>query len=342
MTGASLSTGAAIMGVGIATMHYTGMAAMRMSPPISYDPPLFVASVLVAIGASLAALWLAFHLRSRHSTLAVFLKLGSAVVMGIAISGMHYIGMAAAQFSPDSVCLSAQSANALDRDTLAAMIAISAFAILSTTLAVSAWDAHRAARALRYAETLKSTNDQLRKIALHDPLTGLPNRILLEDRAQQTIARARRHGEICAMMFIDLDRFKAINDTYGHDAGDALLKAVAHRLTDCLRREDTVSRTGGDEFAVIAGDMKSPSDAARTAEKIVRAMSAPFDVAGHRFQVSCSVGISLYPGDGQTMHELMANADAAMYRVKREGRNGYRLFALDLPQPGSATEPADS
>jgi diguanylate cyclase (GGDEF)-like protein len=326
LTRQNIAAGAALMGTGISAMHYTGMYAMRMSPPIEYDPTLFVASVLIAIAASLAALWIAFQLRHRHSGLAVLAKLGSATIMGLAITGMHYTGMAAAQFAPDSVCLAAETTG-LDNTTLAIAIGAATILVLSVTLGVSALDAHFAAHTARLADSLQAANEQLRSLALHDKLTGLPNRMLLEDRMAQAITRAGRSGRSFALMFVDLDRFKPVNDTHGHDVGDRLLQEVARRLAGCVRKADTVARTGGDEFVVVLGEIGGAKDAAMVGAKILDELARPFFVEGHELEISCSIGISVYPEDGRDIPTLMANADKAMYHAKRSGRNQYSFFA---------------
>src|SRR5262249_13469095 len=153
--------------------------------PIGYHAPLFVASVVIAMVASLAALWMAFHLRHRRSGLAILARLGSAVIMGLAITGMHYTGMAAAEFAPDSMCLAADSTGGMGNATLALIIAVATIGILTVTLALSALDAHFASQTALLADSLQAANEQLRAIALHDNLTGLPNRTLLEDRLAQ-------------------------------------------------------------------------------------------------------------------------------------------------------------
>jgi diguanylate cyclase (GGDEF)-like protein len=335
MTGSNLTTGAALMGVGICSMHYTGMAAMRMSPPIEYDPPLFVASVIIAIGASLAALWIAFQLRRKYSGGAILAKLGSAVVMGFAIAGMHYTGMAAAQFAADSVCLAADGGSAIDNATLAVIIGAATLSILTITLVISSLDAHFAAHTAKLADSLQAANEQLRSIALYDQLTGLPNRFLLEDRLTQAMVRADRAQNNFAVMFVDLDGFKAVNDTYGHRVGDDLLRAVGHCLTKCIRKEDTVARSGGDEFIVVLGSLGDPRDAAIIGAKIVHELSKPVHVEQHEVGISCSVGISVYPEDGSDVNTLMVNADVAMYHAKRTGRNNFQFFV-----PGMSAVPS--
>lgn len=234
------------MGTGICAMHYTGMFAMRMSPPIQYDPALFIAS---------------------------------------------------------------------------------------------AFDAHFAAHTARLADSLQVANEQLRNVALYDSLTGLPNRFLLRDRLDQAVARADRNAKPFALMFLDLDRFKPVNDLSGHAVGDSLLQAVAERLARCVRKDDTVARTGGDEFVVVLSQISSAGDAARISDKILDALSRPFQIEGHELEISCSIGIGVYPHDGKNVSALLNNADAAMYRAKNAGRNKFEFFAageVGASVPGSA------
>jgi diguanylate cyclase (GGDEF)-like protein len=337
LTASNLTAGATLMGVGICVMHYTGMAAMRMSPPIEYDPPLFIASVLIAIVASLAALWIAFQLRQKYSALAIAGKLGSAVVMGLAITGMHYTGMAAAQFAPGSVCLAADAVGGgMDTMSLAVSIGIVTILILAVTLSISALDAHFAARNARLAVELQGANEQLRSIALYDTLTGLPNRFLLEDRLRQAALYADRNRTSFSLMFVDLDDFKPVNDTYGHAAGDELLKQVGRRLQECRRRHDTVARTGGDEFVIVLGDVGDTQGASVIGEKILEELAKPILVAGNMLEISCSIGISMYPTDGKDIATLTANADVAMYHAKKSGKHAFRLFAPDMRPNGPA------
>jgi len=330
MSGGYLSIGAALMGVGICVMHYTGMAAMRMSPPIKYDPALFIASVIIAIAASMAALWIAFQLRRKQPGTAILAKIGSALLMGFAISGMHYTGMAAAEFAPDSICLAAGSGGGLSNHMLGVVVGAATMSILMITLVISAFDSQIAARAAKHAESLQAANEQLRNIALYDSLTGLPNRLLFEDRMEQAMVRSGRSDRPCALMFVDLDRFKPVNDTFGHRVGDELLKAAAGRLANCVRKEDTVARAGGDEFIVVLSELTKREDAALIGGKILQQLSRPFSVERHELEISGSIGISVFPEDGKTLLELLNNADVAMYHAKKAGRNGYLFFAPDM------------
>src|SRR6185369_15750417 len=194
----------ALMGGGICAMHYTGMAAMKMDPGIHYNPVLFGASVVIAVVASLAALWITFTLRANSSWMRLA-KLGSAVVMGFAITGMHYTGMAAAEFAEGSICLSSPLT---DFNWMAGTIAALTAIILCVTLGLSILDARMASKTAKMVESLRRANDELQHLALHDALTRLPNRLLLEDRLNQALVQAQRSGVGCAVMFVDLDRFK--------------------------------------------------------------------------------------------------------------------------------------
>ena len=582
------------MGAGIAAMHYTGMAAMRMFPAIRYDPLLFTLSIAIAIGASIAALEIAFRLKEEeHSRYLVSKKLGSALVMGIAIAGMHYTGMAAAEFAEDSVCLAAPQG--IEPGWLAIMVGIGSLAVLSITLMISVFDArmadqnaalvtelthtneqlHQRAQMLAdkmteelrarmekehlfkavveqssdaiitrdldgnlsswnpaaeqmfgYAEKevlgshlfdiihpggideklaqkhteaetggcfqeiigesklgeklqlavscaplsnaqgirvgdvsilrditqskhaeeqlkqaaavfenttegvmitdnqaniiavnqaftqltgypeeyavgqkagftrsgihdksfyaamwesikandfwrgeiidrrksgetypkwlnisvvrnnegeiiyyvgvfsdithLKETEARLQHIAQHDFLTNLPNRLLFEDRLEHAIARAHRDGSKISLLFLDLDRFKNINDSLGHLVGDQLLQEVARRITLVVREEDTIARLGGDEFTVILESISNRDQASLAADKIIDAITERIEIDEHELYVTTSIGIATYPDDGEEITLLLKNADAAMYKAKESGRNQFHFYSSDI------------
>ncbi|MGE8249338.1 MAG: putative bifunctional diguanylate cyclase/phosphodiesterase, partial [Stenotrophomonas bentonitica] len=179
------------------------------------------------------------------------------------------------------------------------------------------------------ADSLAQANEKLMQAALHDPLTQLPNRMLLQDRIEQAIEKAQRRQFSFAVMFCDLDGFKAINDAYGHQLGDQLLIQVSERITALLRAQDTFARLGGDEF-VIVFQVEDPEDAAVVAERIIASVAEPFEIDALELQVSASLGIALYPADATTERDLMAHADAAMYHTKDSGRNGYTFFTQSL------------
>jgi diguanylate cyclase len=173
---------------------------------------------------------------------------------------------------------------------------------------------------------VQSAKDQLEHLVHHDFLTNLPNRALLQDRLGQAIELAHRQGRRLAVMFMDLDQFKHINDSLGHAVGDQLLQSVARRVVGCVRHSDTVSRQGGDEFILLLPYIEHAEDAALSAQKVLAALAAPHHVGGHHLHIGASVGISIYPDDGQDEETLIKGADAAMYDAKDSGRNTYRFF----------------
>lgn len=172
----------------------------------------------------------------------------------------------------------------------------------------------------------KAAEENLRNIANHDHLTGLPNRMYFNDLLTKSIQRANRQDELFALLFIDLDRFKPVNDEYGHEVGDMLLQSVAKRLKKSVREADIVSRLGGDEFVVLMENVKSKDDAATVAEKLIANINSPFILGTHSISIGASVGISLYPHDGNDSKALLKNADTAMYEAKSAGRNEYFYF----------------
>jgi diguanylate cyclase (GGDEF)-like protein len=321
-----LSAGAVLMGSGVAAMHYTGMAAMRMSPRIQYTPSLFALSILIAISASGAALWIAFHLR-RHSSRVRLLRVGAAIVMGIAIAGMHYTGMAAARFPTGSACGAAHAGG--DQGWLAILVTISTLGCLSVTLIISVLDLRLESRTAVLSTSLASANEELTYLVLHDNLTKLPNRVLLEDRLDQAVQIAKRENTRFSLMFVDLDGFKCVNDAYGHHVGDALLAEVALRILANIRSSDTLARMGGDEFVLLT-QAHDPADVAGIAENLLTVIRRPYEIDGHDCMVSASIGISLFDGDDQHQNELLMNADAAMYHAKSQGRDRYCFFEASM------------
>lgn len=175
-------------------------------------------------------------------------------------------------------------------------------------------------------ERVKSES-QVREMAFYDALTGFPNRFLLQDRIQQAIASASRSGKKAGIMFIDLDRFKEINDRYGHDVGDEVLRQVAKRISGCLRMSDTLSRLGGDEFVVVLQDISQQSEAATIAERIIETRATPLIIHGHALTISSSIGIAFFPDDDKDSEALLKKADMAMYRAKGRGRGTFEFFS---------------
>ena len=176
----------------------------------------------------------------------------------------------------------------------------------------------------------KEAEQRITYMASHDTLTKLPNRALLQDRIQQTLAYNSRHNQLAAVIFIDLDKFKVINDTLGHDVGDGLLQEAAARLVAEVRSEDTVARQGGDEFIILLSDISHPEDAGGIAQKLLDSLLQTFTIKGKELHISASIGIAIFPNDGNDMESLLKNSDIAMYHAKESGRNNYQFFSAEM------------
>ncbi|WP_331842800.1 bifunctional diguanylate cyclase/phosphodiesterase [Pantoea agglomerans] len=326
LTRQRLLRGTLILGAGVVVMHYLGMYALLIEPQPEWNALLVALSVLIAFAASGLALWLAFHLRQGDHHLMLMRGLAS-LVMGIAIAGMHYVGMAAAEFSHSSMMQPHGVSNA----GLAVWVTLITLTILGVTLLSSMLDAQL--RAARLATRLNRANQELRQLAMHDNLTTLPNRVMLEQQLDLAIKQAMLNEHRFAVIYMDLDGFKAVNDTWGHHVGDRLLVAVAERLCSQLSNTMLLVRLGGDEFVLMAEcDI---SAARQLAQKLVKVISSPFELDRYVLHVSLSAGIAIFPLHGRNRQELLFNADAAMYHTKHSGRNGWCLFE---PAMSAATQ----
>jgi len=185
-------------------------------------------------------------------------------------------------------------------------------------------------RSIRYAIERKRAEERLTFLAQYDQLTGLVNRTLFRDRLVQAMARSKRLQQPLGLMLLDLDRFKAVNDTLGHAVGDQLLKAVAGRLQDCVREVDTVARMGGDEFTIILEGLSCEQDIAVVARRITASLGKPFHLQEHHASIGVSIGITVYPSDDHEIDDLLKHADAAMYRAKQQGGNSFQFHAPNL------------
>lgn len=443
--------GGIFMGIGIALMHYIGMAALKMQPAISYNLWLFALSVLIAIVAATSAL-LIVYFNEKTKLPALLQHLISAIIMGIAIAGMHYTGMASASFMPNSICITVKGlniapaliamlitvsmlilfgggwiANLYERRVVldelrivnkklklsdeALRVAANAFEVQEAVMITDANDIvlrtnqsftkltgynveevvgkpsgifqftyHDAAffQSMRDAlaqdktwagevydirkdgssylkrlaitavsnntneitnyvvsfadiSQLREAQEQVQLLAFYDPLTKLPNRRLLLDRQELALATSVRNKKFGAVLFIDLDNFKVLNDTKGHAVGDLMLIEVASRLRDNLRAQDTVARIGGDEFVIVLEGLgeeltQATAQARLVGEKIRNCIDQPYSLQGYEFHSTVSIGVSLFHGNNVGVEDLFKYADSAMYQSKQAGRNMLNFY----------------
>lgn len=313
-----------VMGLGIVSMHYVGMSAILIFPAIIYNWPVVVASVLVAILASFAALWLTFNLRRTNHRWVWMARLGAAVIMGLAIAGMHYTGMAAAQFPMGAICSGGVT---LDNQWLALVVSITTFSLLIITLIAGVFDAHLEMHARWHARRLEKANSQLNFQATHDTLTNLPNRARFLGALQSALEAvdAKPSNSLLAVMLVDLDRFKIVNDSLGHSYGDAILKEASTRLRYLLGDGEMAARLGGDEFLMLIRTKDARSVIYR-ANEIVLSLGKTYNIESVELHLAASVGITTYPFDRSTADVLISHADEAMYDAKHSGGNGIQFF----------------
>lgn len=200
------------------------------------------------------------------------------------------------------------------------------------------FDINLLSRAIRYTIERKRAEVEIKKLAYFDTLTGLPNRVLLSDRLKQAIAMAERDKKNLALLYLDLDQFKYVNDTLGHAYGDRLLKISADRIQGCLRSSDTVARIGGDEFVIILSQLSGSDDVPKVADKILETLRKPVQFENHTIYTSASIGIALYPKNGATVDELMKNADISMYQAKERGRNNHQFYSDEMNEQALARQ----
>lgn len=308
---------------GIVGMHFMGMLALGMQPGITHSPVWVGVSILVAWAGVTAAFWVAFYPHNLYQRQGWRCRVAAGVVMGLAIAGMHYAAMAATQFPQHSV--SASAVTGFHTQSLTALIILATVIILAVALLVFLLDF----RTQLHPGGERSGVGKLHHLAVHDALTGLPNRTLLEDRLDRALDKVRREGGHFALLMLDLDGFRVINDAYGHHVGDRLLLEVAHRVQSQIRGQDTLARLAGDEFVLMMA-VDEPADAATQAHKVLSFIKKPFHLAGHEIHVSASVGITLCPDNATVRSDLQAQADAARHHAKSSGRNTYSFFEASM------------
>ena len=324
---ARLAIGSLIMGAGICGMLYSGVSAIRISPALEYDVNLVAASIALATITSYATLRLALRLRHGHSWSVVLTRVLAASVVGSAIAAVHYVGIASIAIAPDARALPGTT---LENGWFAIALGLFAFGVLGVTLITIMYDAFLA-RHLRDSDFLRAqVHANARHAARHDVLTNLPNRVALAEAAESAMAEAARSGRAFALMVMDVDRLKTINDSLGHEAGDELLRELSQRLRAVLRRSDTLARLAGDEFAILACDLDEAQDAERIVAKITDLLRDPFVTRKLECHASLSVGISLFPNDGTSFETLLRRADVAMRTAKEASVGSHRFYAPEM------------
>ncbi|EJM98591.1 bifunctional diguanylate cyclase/phosphodiesterase [Herbaspirillum sp. YR522] len=322
-TNVRLLAGALLIGMALNLALYLIFKAMQLAPALAFDPVLQALALVLMQATSVFAVTLfsaTNHRRvsagSLHSQQAR--RVLAALLLGVALVASAGAALRALQLDPTA---GSRRSSGVTREHLVNGIVFVAFLSMALALVVSG-----AQRNTVLKRIVGRTNDKLLHFATHDVLTGLPNRALLAERIEHAIQVARRNGRMFAVLFMDLDGFKAINDSLGHAAGDCLLVAVAQRIRGCIRGEDMVARIGGDEFVVVMGNLASPEVVEQLCENVLAALQDDVDVDGTLLRMTSSIGIAVYPNSGESADALMQSADAAMYEAKQSGRNTYRFF----------------
>jgi len=308
--------GGVVFGLGIAVMHFVGMRALLMPAIVEWDATLVVASVVLGMFFGAVAM----NRIARPVTR--FCKYGGALAMVLAIATMHFTAMGAMTVYP--LAGAEAAAQSVSDSTIAAAVIVTFALVLMTGGSAYMIDLHAANEA----------SAKYRHMALHDPLTGLPNRSHLAKRLADLLAHNRDDTARIALLAIDLDRFKDVNDAHGHMAGDAVLQALAERLGGIVQSGEFLARVGGDEFVAIKHDIFTRNEAVRFAERLRRSIVEPTHWEGRTLTVGCSIGIATFPDDGAVPELLMTRADLALYRAKSMGRNKVCVYDQTMDESG--------
>ncbi|MBH1968721.1 MAG: bifunctional diguanylate cyclase/phosphodiesterase [Pseudomonadales bacterium] len=323
------------IGLGIAAMHYVGMGAMRSEALASFEPKLFSLSIVIAMGASLATLWIASRLRGGTGLPHKLLKYGASLVLGAGLLSMHFTGMAAFNLVlPAGSILTPPGDN--DHAQLGLTVAVMTLLIIASSISAALADKKLQHKELdlQRVNALLTQLDQarmsLQQVAHYDALTNLVNRRGFNQIFAEKLIEKTLEGGMLAVIFLDIDHFKRINDSLGHDAGDELLKVLASHIKSSVRgHDDVVARFGGDEFCILIS-LHDHEEARHMAQRIMLKMKEPIELSGRRMVMTTSIGISVFPEDGRTCEELLKNADLALYQSKGNGRNSLNFFSANL------------
>ncbi len=320
---ARLVIGGLAIGAAFNAAFHIALKSMTLVPPLVYHTPLLIVALVVSevVAVFIVTLFSASNGRkpmtgSLNSQQAR--RVLAALLVGAGLVSSAAAGLRALLIDPQAQSLAGEG---ITREHLVNGLVFLAFLAMAMALVVSGVQRNQVLKKI-----VGRTNDKLLHFATHDVLTGLPNRALLADRIQHAVEVARRNGKPFAVLFMDLDGFKAINDSLGHAVGDGLLVAVAQRIRACIRGEDMVARIGGDEFVVVMSNLSTPEVVEQLSENILAELRLDFQIEDATLRVTSSIGIAVYPNSGESVDALMKNADAAMYEAKQSGRNTYRFF----------------
>ncbi|MCK9716665.1 bifunctional diguanylate cyclase/phosphodiesterase [Pseudomonas syringae pv. syringae] len=323
-------TSAVVMGIGISVMHYLGMSAMRSTATQYYEPRMFALSILVAVLSSIALLTLSRHLRQYHGMFHQMFRYAVSLLLGAGLLTMHLMGMKALRLViPEGIELHVPSTE----NSQQLGLTIAAIALLTIAGSISAAMADKKLQGkehdLQRVNALLTQLDQarvsLQQVAHYDPLTNLINRRGFNQIFAEKLQEHIFNKGMLAVMFLDIDHFKRINDSLGHDAGDELLKVIAERIRSATRTQDVVARFGGDEFCILLS-IPDYEEARHLAHRVMQKMKETIALAGRRMVMTTSIGIAVFPRDGETCDELLKHADLALYQSKDKGRNGVNFF----------------
>lgn len=322
-----LILGSFLMGIGISGMHYSGMMGLIIpNYSIQYDLFVIIFSVLIGICGSGLAFWLMFKYKQALKNKRLF-KLCAASMFALTIVGMHYTGMAAASFHLMDDGVTSLTHNSAGQNLALFIIIFVTSLILVGTFIVAILELRLEQR----NQELLKINKELENLALQDNLTKLPNRLFLIDYATSLFSLHISHLNKIAFVYIDIDRFKSVNDAFGHHIGDALLVKLAHRLHTLLAPNQKLIRIGGDEFLLVLEDF-SPDHIEKIADSVLQKIQESFHISGKEINISASLGVVYYPDHGTNLHDLLINADAAMLLSKQQGRNTFSVFNYSLDQ----------
>jgi diguanylate cyclase (GGDEF)-like protein len=316
---------AVLLGLGISGMHYTGMASINIVPAVTYTTSIAITSVIIAIALSFAALWLIFASATRSNLSSM--RFVAAGLLGCAIGGMHYTGMAAANYADGAYCLGGIR---LDNSWFGLALGVFALGLMGVAMTSAIYHTYLQQQQRDRDEDNELAGARAHHASRHDSLTSLPNRLALVEAAEIALTQASTKDTQLAVMVLNVDRLKSINDSLGHQTGDELLLEIARRLRSVLRRKDVLARLAGDEFTVLATELASPRDAESIVSKIIECLQLPFFASSVDLHPSVSIGISTYPLDGETFDTLLRRANAAMRYTKDSARGSFRFYTAEM------------